>query len=1488
MRLLYTKVHQALLFLCSCAVFFAANGQVGTVQLGSGTATQSYFPLNYNYVYNYSQTIYTATELLEAGLVAGPISKISYLPKAAVSTEKWRQWTVYLGNSTKQGFTSNSDFVDVTTLTQVFSGDLISNTVANQWFDVLFTSSFVWDGTSNIIVAVKENSTGYGGNPNFASYTLSPSTGNKGICAYRDGTVEIDPATPNATATSTLNKVINNNVAQIRFEGTLAACLPVNSVQTSNVTSSSVDVSWTANGVATSWDVEWGVTGFVPGTGTEIGAITVSQNSHQITGLNEMSAYQVYVRSNCGVEGTSVWVGPISFTTTQIPVSVPYYDSFDSNNWVITSNTGDNKWVIGSAAGNPANALYVSNDNGVSAQYTITSTSYSRASKVFTLPTSVSSPLKIRYNWIGRGETTTADRIRVWLVPASSTLPALGTDISTTNTTGAVVVGLTNHNGAVGATWQEVTFTVPTAMLGTEVKVIIDWKNDSFSGNNTTAQAIDNFAIYTLEDSPEVVQATGIPSCLTGSELSITVAPTAPSVAYWQESETGTSTDNDATTPWTVFENGTYYVRTFNTFTNEWSVAESIVVNNFEVAVAPPTPIAAENPACLPGTEIVVVGNPPADVEYFWQGTFATNSNTDLPATASYFVSETGTYFVKAKNNVSGCWSEAVGLNVIINTIIPATPVVEVTDYVICEGEATLLIGGSPNSAATVLAGDVTPNSGCTNGIMFNIEAGSMPLYIVGLDIIPDVTSTQNVEVYTKSGTYVGSETQPAAWTLVGTYQITGVDNVSQYLDIADFNIAANELRAIYIKYNGKYDDINQTFANDDLTILPGIGQCSGWNTSTATRVFGGRIHYQPQYTPVYNWYETPTNGNIVETGIPLEAVGSAIMPIAVEGEYKFYLGVSNDVCHSAERAEITVNVVKVKVELTGIDASCNNGNNGTFEITDTLCGTVPFEYSVNGGAFSSTIQNDLTVGTHTVVVKDATGSESTAYTITVGSAAGPSGVVLNNYTNTTASISWVANGTETQWNVEWGPIGFTPGTGTQVGTEIVNDTTILISGLEQNTEYDVYVSANCGVGSTVGDWATIEIWTACDVKPIPFTESFEDLSETLSCWNVTDVIGNGNWITATGSSATITTAFQGTKNARFTGAENSSARLVSPTLSVADQDSVALVFAIGQPSWASDQNTTKVYSRASSTDTWTLVKDYTTSISSWRVDTIFVEVSSPTVEFSFVALDFDGRKNVLDEVKVFPCFIQPMADVAQTVCRTEQTIDLMTLLNPVVTNGRWVFNEIPSLLTGSQFSISNLADGTYNAYYIVSTPCATDTTIATITVVSPGGAGEGGTITACKNQHINLFSGLTGIVNFGGTWYAPNGTVLTNATFLTGTLAGQYIYKYVVDNGACDADTTEVILSVGSCNFLGTEDVSLLENVSVSPNPSTGLFQITGISTPDYKFEVLDLNGRVVLSEKTITSSVTNVNLSAVENGVYMIRLTGQDSEKMIRLIKQ
>ena len=70
------------------------------------------------------------------------------------------------------------------------------------------------------------------------------------------------------------------------------------------------------------------------------------------------------------------------------------------------------------------------------------------------------------------------------------------------------------------------------------------------------------------------------------------------------------------------------------------------------------------------------------------------------------------------------------------------------------------------------------------------------------------------------------------------------------------------------------------------------------------------------------------------------------------------------------------------------------------------------------------------------------------------------------------ATIYWTTGGAA-DWNVQYGPAGFTPGTGTTVN--VTNDTTTL-TGLTSATAYEYYVRDSCGVGD-------VSMW----VGPIAF-----------------------------------------------------------------------------------------------------------------------------------------------------------------------------------------------------------------------------------------------------------------------------------------------------------------------------------------------------------------------------------------------------------------
>ena len=75
-----------------------------------------------------------------------------------------------------------------------------------------------------------------------------------------------------------------------------------------------------------------------------------------------------------------------------------------------------------------------------------------------------------------------------------------------------------------------------------------------------------------------------------------------------------------------------------------------------------------------------------------------------------------------------------------------------------------------------------------------------------------------------------------------------------------------------------------------------------------------------------------------------------------------------------------------------------------------------------------------------------------------------PTGLNINFMDTTEAMLNWTAGGTETEWLIEWGPIGFTPGTGNSFTTTDNPDT---LTGLPQDSLFEVYVTAICAVADS-------------------------------------------------------------------------------------------------------------------------------------------------------------------------------------------------------------------------------------------------------------------------------------------------------------------------------------------------------------------------------------------------------------------------------------
>ncbi|WP_179009434.1 CUB domain-containing protein [Winogradskyella forsetii] len=88
-------------------------------------------------------------------------------------------------------------------------------------------------------------------------------------------------------------------------------CVAPSDIALTNILSDSAEVSWIENGNATSWEIEVVEIGNTP---TGVG-VSTSNNPYTINGLNSLTSYDLYIRSECGGGNYSDWTGPLNFTT---------------------------------------------------------------------------------------------------------------------------------------------------------------------------------------------------------------------------------------------------------------------------------------------------------------------------------------------------------------------------------------------------------------------------------------------------------------------------------------------------------------------------------------------------------------------------------------------------------------------------------------------------------------------------------------------------------------------------------------------------------------------------------------------------------------------------------------------------------------------------------------------------------------------------------------------------------------------------------------------------------------------------------------------------------------------------------------------------------------------------------------------------------------------------------------------------------------------
>lgn len=282
------------------------------------------------------------------------------------NTDIWEQTTTQANSGTYSAYFNDGGAGDRWLISPVM--DLSGGTTPQlTYYDHVNFVSFA--DTHDVLYSTDYSGSG---DPEVATWTLI-----NGVIGTEDTWVENGPyALPlNATVYIAFH-YIGDNAADWYIDDVLVqeppSCLPPTDVtDNGGATATTLGLLWTLEPNASDYEAEIGLPGFTPGNGEAIASgPTGNTNGVAFTGLTPETTYDMYVRSNCGGDGYSIWVGPITDTTLATCIdpsslaldSVTFTDAVVS--WVNDASTTAVEFEFGLDGFTPGTATSVAAGGG--------------------------------------------------------------------------------------------------------------------------------------------------------------------------------------------------------------------------------------------------------------------------------------------------------------------------------------------------------------------------------------------------------------------------------------------------------------------------------------------------------------------------------------------------------------------------------------------------------------------------------------------------------------------------------------------------------------------------------------------------------------------------------------------------------------------------------------------------------------------------------------------------------------------------------------------------------------------------------------------------------------------------------------------------------------------------------------------------------------------------------------------------------------------
>ena len=1425
----------------------------GDIAIGESTTTAQYLPSYIYYKYSLTEQIFKSSELGNANT----FHSISF--QCATSTANTtRTWAIYLMPTTE---TSVESFINIdATAVKVFEGPV---TITGDWFTIPFDTVFNYDGSSNLMLIIDDNTGSYVSSYNYSTHT----PGNYHSRYVYNDVTNYDPAsasTYGGTAVDYRNNVIFGGECD-----TTTTCVAPH-LALGAISNSTIEINWVPGYQESAWELEYKLESDTTWTT----AATPTNGSAIIDNLVGNSIYNIRMRSDCGSGEYSYWTYIDARTDCDVITVLPYSTNFDNTAFHYGSGESQYIYCWSSYASSTSVPVYVYSTTAAhSGNYCLKFNDEPNAYTLAILP-----ELDASFN-------ISDLQVSFYLRKTSSTSPAVfEVGVMTDKDDPSTFVSLDTFNVV---DWQLIEYPLSNY---TDNGQYIAFRVSN--GNGSDNIRVDDIILDYIPACPRPLGTSITASNITQNSADITWTETGAATAWEVEygpigHAAGTGTIVSANTnPFTLTglnANTSYeiYVRSVCSAaeSSEWAGPASFTTECGPISVLP-------------------------YVETFESGLYTSSSQQDYINCWSRYASDPTHYVYIPSNTYAHNGTHFLDFHWTPNCFnIAITPALD----------------------QTISLSDLMVNFwACKSGTVGMLEVGVMsdPTQentFVPIDTI-DLTAYSTYQ-YAEQNVFFNNYSGTANHI---AFRVSNATSCGFYID---------DLTIDYIPSCWKPTDVtssNVTMTSADISWTQ-VGNASSWN-----------IEYGPAgFVP-----GTGAGTSILGVSSPATITGltsSTSYDVYVQadcgnGDFSQWSDVhsfNTTICDPTDQCEYTItmhdtygdgwngNAIDIySNDILVTSVTLSSGSTGTASVF--LCNNSSTSFRWHLGSYPTETSFEITDPYGTQLFAGASGNSYsdgyTLYTTTVSctppTCPTPTNLTASNQTTTSVDLAWTQIGSPNQWNIEYGPTGFTHGTGTIV-TASTNPFTL--TGLTASTTYDIYVQADCG-GTDVSNWSNVlTISTPCGAFSIPFSENFDSWSD----WAAPDCWQKFESSNITGYAYTYGTyAYSGSKSLKIGTNYGDSyyGYIRLPLLDATNIQDLAITFMAKKSSGSMHPLNIAISQDFNSISNLTIIASLDTLTSDWKQVVIPFNSYSNATGFIYIGVPSGYSESCdfwVDDIVIDyysgpgpqePCDV-PTDLVASNVSQTSAVISWTAGGTETAWNLEYKtaagLNWNPSIsVTGNPtYTLDNL---TANTQYFVRVQAVCGTGNASEwSLPIPFQTLEEGVETCdaptnlhqtdIQNHEISIAwdQANTNVdnwtVNFRkqGTANWTSFTATATQYTITG-LEGLTSYEIEVlancSNGLTSDPSNRITVQTTN---VGLEDFDLSHSISLFPNPTNGEVKVECSETMMESISIYDVYGKLI-SQFNVNDTYTTLDVTKLADGIYFVRITTENGIVTKRLVKK